>query len=560
MMALSGNGLNPATTEEVTSRWADRLTSSVLPLNWKKLVILFLFDDDMPEELNKVIPQARKCSARSDKMIFTGWVRPGKSKTNIYPDNGAIAMVPEIKKAIDKWKAGDFPETDLQLDKLVVEFFNKRRYFEEGLARTTPWGTWSLIAFCLAMFVLASVWGGIGDGFQVVLNRTQNSLRLIRFGANYVPLLKHGQWWRLVGSMFMHVGTLHLLVNMYVLYLVGSRLEKFYGNVKFLTLYGIAGILGALVSSFFNRGVCAGASGAIFGLCGAAALIGIRFRKEIPNIIRNRLTGGMVFFILFNLAFGFTSSQIDNEAHIGGLVAGLIFAFLIPPEITASNHWSRSTIARTAFTILAFIPFAIQLYVVQRAVTWPGPSVFPTSSYKLLDRNIKITYPLIFQASEKSGILRLSGPGMSINVEATLIPIDIDLNTAPMQLEEAMLETRQLSSVDRSAVEEINGRKWIVISGISRQQNLPISLGFCQIGVYTLRVAMITGKQEADTARKIFYGILESAENTGPDSKEDDSKSKLLRKFQTLFHRDINNINSKQFTGQLIPIHHPSGN
>jgi membrane associated rhomboid family serine protease len=140
-----------------------------------------------------------------------------------------------------------------------------------------------------------------------------------------VPTLgvAHGQWWRIVTSGFMHEDLLHIGFNMYVLYILGQMLEPALGRVKFGTIYAVSllcGSFGALLVTPHSPTV--GASGAIFGLMGAAA-VEMRAR-QIP--IMQSGVGGL---ILLNLVISFTLPGISWGGHIGGLIGGAIAALVI---------------------------------------------------------------------------------------------------------------------------------------------------------------------------------------------------------------------------------------
>ncbi|HET7127852.1 MAG TPA: rhomboid family intramembrane serine protease [Gaiellaceae bacterium] len=132
----------------------------------------------------------------------------------------------------------------------------------------------------------------------------------------------HGEWWRMVTSMFLHGGYLHIALNMYSLYYVGSILEISIGRWQFLLLYlgsGMAGSAGALVWSPLNPTV--GASGAIFGILGALFIL--ERRGSIAT------EGQIAVLIVVNLVFTFAlSSYISVGAHVGGLIGGVVLMWL----------------------------------------------------------------------------------------------------------------------------------------------------------------------------------------------------------------------------------------
>jgi tetratricopeptide (TPR) repeat protein len=139
-----------------------------------------------------------------------------------------------------------------------------------------------------------------------------------------------GQWWRLLTSMFVHIGVLHFLFNMWCLWDLGALCESLYGRWTFATVYVITGLSGSLLSVTWRpAGVSAGASGAIFGLAGALIASFYLGKFTAPReVIRGSLRS-VLMFAVYNLAFGAISGHTDNAAHIGGLAAGLIMGALI---------------------------------------------------------------------------------------------------------------------------------------------------------------------------------------------------------------------------------------
>ncbi|MGH2831003.1 MAG: rhomboid family intramembrane serine protease [Actinomycetota bacterium] len=142
---------------------------------------------------------------------------------------------------------------------------------------------------------------------------------LIRFGALIRPLPRD-EWWRIFSSMFVHIGLLHLLFNMFALISFGPAIENRYGKLRFLGLYLTSGLLGAAASLTFNEGigVAAGASGGVFGILGAWIAFFVRHRNLAGS--REQLRS-LLFLVGINLVIGLTGS-IDNFAHLGGLVGG----------------------------------------------------------------------------------------------------------------------------------------------------------------------------------------------------------------------------------------------
>jgi rhomboid protease GluP len=175
--------------------------------------------------------------------------------------------------------------------------------------------TYVIIALNTLIFVLMALNGaGIFEA---------NSVVHIRWGSNYSFLTQSGDWWRLITNTFIHFGIIHLLMNMYVLYMAGVYLEPMLGKVKFISAYFATGIIASLVSLWWHKdGVnSAGASGAIFGLYGL--FLALLVTKLIPEKVRKALLQSTVIFVAYNLIYG-AKGGVDNSAHIGGLLSGFI--------------------------------------------------------------------------------------------------------------------------------------------------------------------------------------------------------------------------------------------
>ena len=175
----------------------------------------------------------------------------------------------------------------------------------------------------------------------------KNSMLINNF-ALYAPYVRGGDYYRLISSAFLHVSLFHLLVNMYSLYIIGSQIENFFGKTKYIVIYLFSAIMGSLFSMLFTRGVSIGASGAIFGLLGAMLYFGYFYRIYLGNTI----TSQILPVILINLLIGFSSSSIDNFAHIGGLVGGIIITMALGVKDKADKN---SRLKGIIFTTVIFL-------------------------------------------------------------------------------------------------------------------------------------------------------------------------------------------------------------
>lgn len=180
--------------------------------------------------------------------------------------------------------------------------------------------TVALIVINIAVFFILTMFGD-----------TEDAVFMLQHGAMYEPNIIEGhEYYRIFTCLFLHFGITHLLNNMVLLGALGWNLELEIGKVRFVIIYFASGIIGNIVSLFYDLtleqpAVSAGASGAIFGLMGALLYVVIANRGRL-----GRLSGrGMLVMVILSLYFGLTSTGVDNLAHIGGVVSGFLLAVLL---------------------------------------------------------------------------------------------------------------------------------------------------------------------------------------------------------------------------------------
>ncbi|MDD6169064.1 MAG: rhomboid family intramembrane serine protease [Lachnospiraceae bacterium] len=165
-------------------------------------------------------------------------------------------------------------------------------------------------------------------------------------------LLEHGamqsacvavlhEWYRLFTSMFIHIGSMHLINNMVVLFFAGNILEKEVGKIRYLLLYLISGLGGGLLSlqHMLHTGdmaVSAGASGAIFGVIGALLFLAIKKKGKIGDLT----VKGLLFMVVLSFYFGITSTGVDNWCHIGGFITGFVAAIPLSLSLQKRDGWN----------------------------------------------------------------------------------------------------------------------------------------------------------------------------------------------------------------------------
>jgi rhomboid protease GluP len=153
-----------------------------------------------------------------------------------------------------------------------------------------------------------------------------NIYTLIQMGAKVNILINRGEIYRLITSTFLHGGIMHILFNMSALNIIGKEVEYIYGSKKYILIYILSALSGSLFSYLFNpNSVSVGASGAIFGLLGAMLVFGLKEKNKIgKQYVKNILET-----LAINVIIGITISNIDNYAHLGGLIMGAISALIL---------------------------------------------------------------------------------------------------------------------------------------------------------------------------------------------------------------------------------------
>jgi rhomboid protease GluP len=168
--------------------------------------------------------------------------------------------------------------------------------------------------------------------FEVLTRAYDSDAAMVAMGAIVPGLVQRGELWRLIASMFLHGGWLHWLANSWALYQLGTLYEVLFGSKRFTLVYFATGICAGIASSMYNHGPAVGASGAVFGIMGAFIFSIWRSPLYRHQPWSRGLIGQLVFWIVINIAIGYSLPFIDNVAHIGGLVSGLILG-LIPHRI-----------------------------------------------------------------------------------------------------------------------------------------------------------------------------------------------------------------------------------
>jgi len=198
--------------------------------------------------------------------------------------------------------------------------------FEQRLREMTPslWALYAVVALNLGVWL-----ANLADGMGALQPATAD---LFRWGASSASaVVRDGEWWRLLTATVLHGGLLHLALNMYALWVAGTQVCRWFGNGQFLLIYWGSALAGSALSLHFSaqQAVSVGASGAVFGVLGAVLAGVYQHRARVPRSVVAQLLTSQGLFVALSLAQGFTREGIDNAAHVGGLLAGAVMAWLL---------------------------------------------------------------------------------------------------------------------------------------------------------------------------------------------------------------------------------------
>lgn len=267
-----------------------------------------------------------------------------KNEKDIKKYNFLYDYFPDIDKKLT------FTEKGINLFIKITSDINKKNK-EEAIktenifAPKQPIITYILIGINVAIFL-----------FGILFN---NQNFFINMFSTYGPYIRMGEYYRLITGAFIHVSFFHILFNMYALKIIGSQIETFYGKWKFLFIYLFSALIGSLLSILLNGNTpSVGASGAIFGLFGAMLYFGYFYRVYFGNTIIKQILP----IIILNLLIGFVFTGIDNFAHIGGLVGGIIASVIVGLK-EKSDKSSRINGIILGIILLAFLIYMNFIYI-----------------------------------------------------------------------------------------------------------------------------------------------------------------------------------------------------
>ncbi len=279
------------------------------------------------------------------------------NNVNLKGDNKIDCVLVDMDKGIKKSKEINSLYPDLKENLLdeqdgieflinVTNDINQKtekdnKEFEKVFSKKNINFTYALIAINIIIYIIGII-GTLSGKYDIY-----TAFALHR---SYVQM---GEVYRLITSAFLHENIFHLLMNMYALYIIGTQVETYLGKTKYLIVYLFSAITGSLLSCAMGVHWSLGASGAIFGLMGTLLYFGYHYRLYLDSALKTQI----VPLIILNLMLGFLIPNIDNAAHIGGLIGGLLMSMALGIE----NKSSKNDRINGIICSIIFIAFLIYL-------------------------------------------------------------------------------------------------------------------------------------------------------------------------------------------------------
>ncbi len=259
--------------------------------------------------------------------------------------------------------------------------------------RRPPFFTTLLFLLNLLFFLLCMIAGG-----------TTHSEVLARFGSKINGLiLIDGEYWRSISAAFLHVGPIHFIMNMLVLYLFGGFIERIFGSLAYLLIYTSSALLGMAGSLLMIPEPGAGASGALFGIIGTLLVFGFRYRQWIPLRFRDLYTWILCCYVILDFMIAFSVTRFDVYAHLGGLICGILLSFIldIHPKIKAFlfgfTHprplWKRIVIFVGSYLSALLILFSLTKALQNAYSPRQLHKDIPLASYEKVSIGLKMAVP-----------------------------------------------------------------------------------------------------------------------------------------------------------------------
>jgi len=237
------------------------------------------------------------------------------------------------------------PEAPLRITPDML--LSRKVDFERRMGRLPP-VTLATLVLLAAIFVV-----------EIRLGALASKEAIIAMGALARERVAAGEYWRLLTAPWLHGGTEHLVGNGIALYILGMVCEAAFGRAQLVVLYVLSGLAGSLVSMLVSVGPSVGASGAIFGLQGAAIVLLRRERDRL--LVRDRRVGFvLLIWAIYTIAGGLTDPFIDNGAHIGGALGGALIASRLHPVVLSPMPAERvAAVRRWLWLVVALLAYAV---------------------------------------------------------------------------------------------------------------------------------------------------------------------------------------------------------
>ena len=286
--------------KDMINEFTDKISHNVNNVNANKIIILNLL---ISNDTSRIVEENNYTPDFDEPIIEINWIIHDNLEQLIIPDK-QVKDVIGIQKSINKTLKAD--DNGYRINKIQEN--NEKPYL-----------TYILIVINILVFINMEISGG-----------TTNNYNLVKFGAiDAFSFFKKGEYYRMITSMFIHIGFTHLFFNCCSLYILGIRLEKYMKKWQYLILYIMSGIIGGLTSitiDMLNNRVIisAGASGAIYGILGAILIYSYIYKTQIGELSYYII----ILMLIIGIAIGCMNTSISNNAHIGGFVGGSLIAYI----------------------------------------------------------------------------------------------------------------------------------------------------------------------------------------------------------------------------------------
>jgi len=311
VIIINANMMSSAAYENGVKQKMDAYFEGLLKEYGKKnIVVLNIFVSESPSDYIDFLSQD---NFEFDRPIMNAYWEAGLYDGSLSVGKNSPDKIGNLKNIVlDSLNASHELNANFEMDVIYEEALSERPKLTE---KGGPAPTLTYILIIINMLISATVFIGGDNAFMIAMG----------FGALFPQFVEQGEHYRLFSYMFLHADFMHLLNNCFSLYIFGSRAERFYGWPKMMIIYFAAGIFAGIVSTLLVPNPTIGASGAVFGLLGAILALAFKSKADIvglnyPTIVV--LTG-------ISLALGFIRPEVNNHAHVGGLVAGFVLGLIL---------------------------------------------------------------------------------------------------------------------------------------------------------------------------------------------------------------------------------------